>query len=1095
MSANKKQRLRTGAVVAFRILALLATGLSSMTATAQPVLDAFISEARVTQAKGCALLSIKFNTRIRYAGHFPLDRGDELHISLFALDRESVEWVRGAQRESANLVDGEPAGVHSVTLDATQAAGPDLRIHFDQPTAYQIQQSPDFEHLNIIFTPTGSKAVCGTSSPFRAGQENGAAGTSEKGSPKRISAAELKFIEASMDEARAAIKRQRFVEAQSLLKKVLSFPENEHTGEARELLVRAGGSSGAADRSQIELQDYKLRFPEGNEAANPDKPSVLGSGRDATPGQATGPKAPATAVEPNKDVTQFQISGGVSSFFVKDDSVNTSKDISIAPDPNADPDAHRLHQNMFLSNFDIFGTLDNDLMRSKFKLSGTDEQSSPTNSLDTNRYGVSTAYWESQLKESDVMARIGRQTRNTGGVLGRFDGAVLSWGYSDSIKLNAVAGAANWSRFDAPGKDSRFLYGASIDILKPVSGLDLSLYAIQQSDRWLLDRRALGAEFRYFQNNLSALATIDYDVHFGTLNAAIGSGSWTFDDKSVISGSFDYRRVPYLASWNALQGQPFMTLYDLLKYDTQAEVQRWAMDRTPLFKSAMASYTRPLNENFQFVVDGTVTHLSGTPPSGGVDGTFPTGTEYYFSGQLMGQNLFAKGDMYSSAIRYAHLAGSQVYFLDLNARYPLSEELRVNPRLRVGLQNGSGPNPTTPLFLVGPSITSWIPGLRQTTILPSVLLDYSLTKDLFLETELGTKWIGLRSNHTQTTTKDLYMTLGLRASFSNEGAYRCAGLLTPCIGMFNSSPKGEAVAGQEQFYAFTDASVPLEKPAEPSAFLLESGLRYVGTTGHNAYNYFADDTTTARVSRLSYSGLWANSGEFFFRGDIRRGVLRDVFIKGYAGGGSIGHGALYDEDFPPWAIYSKTISQASGNLRYATLDLGYNLYTDPRIRLGAFIGFHGWRESVSARGCTQIGLNPEICQHSIPLGVTLVNERDQWNTFRAGGVLDVNLTDRLSWNGEVAMVAVSQHARDNHYFTFGVDPARGQGAGFELESLLKYQLTDNLSLGVGGRWWHFSTNATDLYGQLLTYRTDRIGVFGQLSYKTDFFSGFADSHE
>ncbi|WP_158658898.1 hypothetical protein [Methylocystis bryophila] len=972
-------------------------------------------------------------------------------------------------------------------MDASQAAGPELRIRFDHPTAYQVQQSRDFKHLNITFTPPGSKSPC-ASIP-------GAAATPEQAPPKRISAADLKFIEASMDEARAAIKKQRLGEAATLLKKVLKFPENEHTAEARELLARAEGSSAPADRSQVELQDYKLRFSDGNEATNIDKSFVSSNGRDAPKAQAIGPKPPVAVVDPNKDETQFQISGGVSSFYVRDDSANTTKDISIAPDPNADPDAHRLHQNMFLSNFDVFGTFNNDVARSKFKFSGTDEQSSPTNSFDTNRYGISTAFWETQLKETDLTARIGRQTRNTGGVLGRFDGAVLSWGYSDTIKLNAVAGAANWSRFDAPGKDSRYLYGASIDLVKPISGLDLSLYAIQQSDRWLLDRRALGAEFRYLQNNVAALATVDYDVHFGALNAAIGSGSWTFDDKSVISGSVDYRRVPYLASWNALQGQPFLTLYDLLKYDTQAEVQQWAKDRTPLFKSAMASYTRPINDNLQFIVDGTVTHLSGTPPSGGVDGTFPTGTEYFVSGQLMGQNFFAKGDMYSAAIRYAHLAGSQVYFLDLNARYPLSDELRINPRLRVGQQNGSAPNPTTPLYLAGPSITAWVPGLRQMTILPSVLFDYSLTKDLFFETELGTKWIAVRNNNTQTTTKDLYMTIGLRSTFSTEGSYRCAGLLAPCVGMFNSSPKGEAIAKQEQFYALSDRDVSPEKPAEPSAFILESGLRYVGTTGHNAYNYFADDTTIARVSRLSYSGLRANSGELFFRGDIRRGVLRDVFIKGYAGGGSIGHGSLYDEDFPPLSVYSKTISQASGSLRYGTIDLGYNLYTDPRFRIGAFIGFHGWRESVSARGCAQIGANPEICQPAIPAGVTLVNERDHWNTFRAGGVLDVNLTDRLSWSGEAAMVSVSQHARDTHYFTFGVDPARGQGAGFELESLLKYQLTDNLSLGIGGRWWHLSTNAVDMFGQLLTYHTDRVGVFGQVSYKTDFFGDFAGNQK
>ena len=116
------------------------------------------------------------------------------------------------------------------------------------------------------------------------------------------------------------------------------------------------------------------------------------------------------------------MSGSVSTFYVRDDSVNTAKDISIAPDPNADPDAHRVHQNTFLTNFDLYGSVTSDTARSKFKISGTDEHSIQSSADTTNRYGISTAFWETTLRETDIMARIGRQTRNTGGVIGRFDG-------------------------------------------------------------------------------------------------------------------------------------------------------------------------------------------------------------------------------------------------------------------------------------------------------------------------------------------------------------------------------------------------------------------------------------------------------------------------------------------------------------------------------------------------------------------------------------------------------------------------------------------------------------------------------------------------
>ena len=52
-----------------------------------------------------------------------------------------------------------------------------------------------------------------------------------------------------------------------------------------------------------------------------------------------------------------------------------------------------------------------------------------------------------------------------------------------------------------------------------------------------------------------------------------------------------------------------------------------------------------------------------------------------------------------------------------------------------------------------------------------------------------------------------------------------------------------------------------------------------------------------------------------------------------------------------------------------------------------------------------------------------------------------------------------------------------------METALKYQLTDRLEIGAGLRWWHLTTDATDMYGQLLKYRTDRYGVFGQAGYR------------
>jgi hypothetical protein len=1065
----------------FRSLPLAAT-LAAGSASAQPVIDEFVSGAHVNATKECALLKVNFHVRVRYAGHFPLDQGDELRISLKVIEPEFNKRLRMVKREGVRVDRADLAGVQAVTLDLDQIGGPALRVQFTHPRAYQVVQFGNFDSIAVMIPKAGSLKKCklsdfGISAALQSDQPAGGAADASmrtrESAGGKIPLADAKAIEAWMDEARAALKKNKFSEAIALWKKVLQLPQNLYSAEAQEMIGVALQKAGQTEAARAAFEDYLRRHPqgEGSERVTQRLNALLtASGESPEKLSQSSPKIPKkmdAGDAERKDETQWSVSGSASSFYIRDDTFNTAKDISLAPNPNADPDAHRTHQDTFLTNFDLYGSIVSEQVKTKFKIAATDEHRFGLNGPDVDRYGISTAFIESTLKESDVTLRVGRQTRNNGGVLGRFDGGVLSWKATDSIQLNAVAGSPNWSRFDAPFKDGKLLFGASVDFARVIDGLDTTIYAIEQDDKWFVDRRAIGAEFRYFAKDKAAFGTIDYDIHFQRLNAAIFSGSWTFEDKSVLAGAVDYRRVPYLSSWNALQGQPFFTLYDMLKFNTRDEIRRFAIDRTPTFESAMGSYSRPLNDNFQVGVDATVTRLSGTAPSGGVDGTRPSGTEYYVSTQLIGTNLFTQGDMFIGAFRYASLSDSKVYFLDLNTRYPLTDDLRISPRLRVGYRNGTTTN------------------LKETTVLPSLLLNYSLTKDLGLEAEIGYKWMRSYQDTIRSKTSDIYLTVGLRSDFSTEGMYRCAGILAPCIGnmLFGPPRMDKRQLAHEQAH-YGNPLFDKTIPEVTSAFAVEGGFRYWYSRGKNNYDYFADQTASLLVSRLSYTNLTANSGEFFFRADARHGLIRNFFLKGYIGGGGVSGGRLSDEDLPPVVDpYSRTISSAAGNLRYGSIDLGYNVYADERIRLGAFVGFHSWFESADARGCSQIGGNPFICGSSLPSFVKVVSEKDRWNSLRVGTVIDVNLTDRLKWNGEIALISTSQRLQDTHYFTFGADPAKGHGGGFQAETILKYQFTDNLSVGIGARWWHVKTHAIDQFGQLLKYRTDRYGLFVQASYR------------
>ena len=114
-------------------------------------------------------------------------------------------------------------------------------------------------------------------------------------------------------------------------------------------------------------------------------------------------------------------------------------------------------------------------------------------------------------------------------------------------------------------------------------------------------------------------------------------------------------------------------------------------------------------------MDATAVNVSGTIASGGVVATLPVGAEYFYSAQLIGTDVFTPGDMYIAGVRYADLADSKLYVLDLNARFPLLTDLRVSPRLRLGYRKGD------------------VIDLTEYTVLPSILLNYYWTKDIALE--------------------------------------------------------------------------------------------------------------------------------------------------------------------------------------------------------------------------------------------------------------------------------------------------------------------------------------------------------------------------
>jgi hypothetical protein len=301
----------------------------------------------------------------------------------------------------------------------------------------------------------------------------------------------------------------------------------------------------------------------------------------------------------------------------------------------------------------------------------------------------------------------------------------------------------------------------------PVKGFDASIYGIEQMDRGILDRQAVGAELRYNDLTKSAFLTADYDTHFNELDAAIFTGTWTLPDKSIIRAGADYRMAPYLTAWNALQGQPFTTLYDLLKVYNQSQIQQMAIDRTATYQSANAGYSRPLTDNLQLNLDFTQAHIKGTITSYNVTGIPDAGDEFYYAAQLVGTSLFTDGDLYTVAFRYSDLKDSNNFAVDLSTRYPVIEDLRIAPRVVGAFNEGKSSN--------------W----NEYTVIPSILIDYFLRKDLNLEIEIGERLTWRTQGTTRTSESELLITAGIRYDFYAD-PQKC---LTPSVFCRDTSQK------------------------------------------------------------------------------------------------------------------------------------------------------------------------------------------------------------------------------------------------------------------------------------------------------------------
>jgi hypothetical protein len=721
-----------------------------------------------------ALIHIRFNTQVQYLRHTPPNTGKTLLIYVQVTGERASGAAAGPQTVSLPTTDVVPHV--AVTYPG---AGNSVQVEFSQVTSYNVTWSVDGRSIDLIVpvlagardwavqvkapppvppqapvpapVPAPPPAIAAApvvaapvvASPAPAAPAPApAAPAPPPAAPAPPPAAPApppapaattrempklaplthEEIEARakewLDAARLAIGVRKGVVAAERLNQVLSLPPNSQTETAQALMGEAREMSGELNKAKLEYQLYLKQYPQGKHVARV-KERLAGLGKEVAQAELAA-RGPGAAVQPPASWMTF---GSVSQYYY----TGHSQIETITPPPPGQLVFNRdtlslTDQDALISTLDIQGRRADSVSDTRIVLRDADTRNFLAGQSSYNR--LSAAYVEQTHKQLGYFVRAGRQVGVGAGVFGRFDGLNAGYRLGPVWRVNAVAGYP--VEFNTPFQ--RSFYGASVDYAPPPGRLGLSGYVIEQKLEGVNDRRAVGAEVRYFDPHATVYGTVDYDLYFKKLNILMAQANWRTDAGTNYFANIDYRESPPLSLLTALPGQisldPTQPTLDFrqLFFDSVATlgVDALRIEAAKLTSTSTlfaAGFTHPFTPRWQLGADYRLASITGTEASGILPAAPGTGTSHVISGQALGNSLWLTND---TLVSNASLIVAPSYNgLALNVTYVLPlERWRLDGTMVVYVQRDDQSQ-------------------RQTRTTPSLRAVYRIGRSVHLELQTG----------------------------------------------------------------------------------------------------------------------------------------------------------------------------------------------------------------------------------------------------------------------------------------------------------------------------------------------------------------------
>jgi hypothetical protein len=695
--------------------------------------DQILDKIEIVQTATEADIHIDFYTQVRYLRHTPTKQSSTIQVFLEFPQLTVVP----TQRETLVSPPSDLVPAFKVTFPDQKSNR--LGIRFDKPVKFRV--TPDNSGRGIVIHVPLSKVVVPVAPEVIAPEPvvmSEAAPIELPGIPAGMSTDE--YAKKLLAEGRVASGLGDYSKAIQVLNAVLNLPQHAYTQEAQELIGMAREKNGELAKAKAEYDLYLKLYPEGDGAKRV---------RQHLVGVETASKAKGTAKakKPIRDIHETTVTGSWDQYYYDAHSHNYN------PSPQKNSTTH--DQSSLMSSINLMARSRQNQYDSRivFRNRQTMDFIPAHDNLNSDR--TDAAYVEVANSEVDYLVRAGRQSGNTGGVLGRFDGGLFRYGISPKLKVNLVAG----DLVEYKVNYKRSFYGVNVDVGPIAENWSGNAFFITQEvgpgGNSITDRRAVGGDLRYSKGGLSIYSNVDYDTLFDRLNTVMVQGNWQQDEATNYNVLFDQRKSPILTMVNSLSSdkliltpKPTSINQALSAGLTLSQLQQFAIDTTLDTDLYLIGMTRQVTPRWQLGGDVQMSRTSGTPGASAaaialfrkntieITGVEPTALEL----QLFSNSAGGNGNIWTY---HAQAVGIDTIFKDdtsiISGSFTIGETSKISSLILSNMMVPADKWRLDSSFKLM-KLDSWsttTPTVNQYVVSPTVKASYRLRENTSLEAEVG----------------------------------------------------------------------------------------------------------------------------------------------------------------------------------------------------------------------------------------------------------------------------------------------------------------------------------------------------------------------